>query len=208
MLNGSTRFNELRRGLARISPALLSQRMKELEKAGVVARKRARGSADLYEYTLTEAGKALGSVVEPFAVWGQTWIEKQATLDNASIDHLMWELQLRARPEKAPKLPSAVSFSFGEQPKSKRNWWLLFNSTDAFEVCHDDPGHEIDAYISTDVSTLTAIWLGFSSPKQAMASGSLVVSGDRRWADTMQDWLGRSPVAGLSKRGSIRLALR
>ncbi len=37
MFAGSTRFNELRRGVPRMSPALLSQRLKELEAAGIVA---------------------------------------------------------------------------------------------------------------------------------------------------------------------------
>ena len=207
MLNGTTRFNELRRGVARMSPALLSQRLKELEEAGVVARKRVRGSNDLYQYTLTDAGRALGSVMEPFAVWGQTWMEKQATLDNASIDHLMWEIQQHAKPDKAPKLPAVIAFEFVEQPKSKRHWWLLFEAAKSFEVCHDDPGRVVDVYISTDVCTLTEIWLGMTTTKKAIARGSLVVTGDRRWGETMDAWLGRSPVAGVPKRGGVRPAV-
>jgi DNA-binding HxlR family transcriptional regulator len=205
LLNGSTRFNELRRGLARMSPALLSRRLKELEMTGIVDRKRLRGGGDLYEYKLTEAGGALGEVVKAFAVWGQTWVEEQATLDNASIDHLMWELQQHARPGKVPKIPSVVNFLFEEQPKSKSRWWLLFESLEKAEVCHDDPGREVDLYVATDVVTLTAIWLGITDAKRAITKGSLVLTGDRQLAGSMQGWLGLSPVASLAKRGGVRL---
>jgi DNA-binding HxlR family transcriptional regulator len=205
LLNGSTRFNELRRGLARMSPALLSRRLKELEMTGIVDRRRLRGSGDLYEYKLTEAGAALGEVVKVFAVWGQTWVEEQATLDNASIDHLMWELQQHARPGKVPKIPSVVNFLFEEQPKSKSRWWLLFESPETAEVCHDDPGREIDLYVATDVVTLTAIWLGITDAKRAITKGSLVLTGNRQLAGSMQGWLGLSPVASLAKRGGVRL---
>ena len=77
---GSTRFNELRRGVPRMSPALLSKRLKELETAGVVARSQIPGSPDLYEYTLTPAGKDLAQVVEAVGVWGQKWVTTQSSL--------------------------------------------------------------------------------------------------------------------------------
>ena len=59
LVAGSTRFNELRRGVPRMSPALLSKRLKDLEAAGVVARSQLAGDPGLYEYTLTTAGKFL-----------------------------------------------------------------------------------------------------------------------------------------------------
>src|SRR3954470_21780924 len=73
LLAGSTRFNELRRGVPRMSPALLSQRLKELEAAGVLARKPAGVGAP--EYHLTQSGRELRPLVEAFGIWGQRWIE-------------------------------------------------------------------------------------------------------------------------------------
>src|ERR1700751_3552963 len=63
LVAGSTRFNELRRGVPRMSPALLSKRLKDLEAAGVVARSPLPGDPDLYEYRLTGAGQELRRVV-------------------------------------------------------------------------------------------------------------------------------------------------
>ncbi|CEG10635.1 putative HTH-type transcriptional regulator YybR [Afipia felis] len=67
---GSTRFNELRRGVPRMSPALLSKRLKELEAAGVVTRTKSAAGPDLYEYRLTPAGEELKPIIEHVGVWG------------------------------------------------------------------------------------------------------------------------------------------
>ena len=79
MIAGSTRFNELRRGVPRMSPALLSRRLKELEAAGIVARAASSSDPALFEYHLTEAGRELGPLVEAFGIWGQRRIESSSS---------------------------------------------------------------------------------------------------------------------------------
>ncbi len=78
MLCGSTRFNELRKGVPRMSPALLSQRLRELEAAGIVSR--GTGPAGGTEYRLTRAGEELREVVETMGFWGQRWIDAEISL--------------------------------------------------------------------------------------------------------------------------------
>src|SRR5258707_12972361 len=82
LIAGSTRFNDLRRGVPRMSPALVSQRLKQLEQAGVILRVRVRGEPDLYEYKLSKAGRELQPLIAGFGVWGQRWVETKATLQN------------------------------------------------------------------------------------------------------------------------------
>src|SRR6266481_5950268 len=82
LVAGSTRFNELRRGVPRMSPALLSKRLKDLETAGIVTRARVTGAPDLFEYRLTEAGRSLKPVIEAVGIWGQMWLETEASLEN------------------------------------------------------------------------------------------------------------------------------
>ena len=81
LVAGSTRFNELRRGVPRMSPALLSKRLKDLETAGVVARSQVSGDAEVYEYKLTAAGKDLGQVVDAVGAWGQRWVTTRSSLE-------------------------------------------------------------------------------------------------------------------------------
>src|SRR5690349_8837069 len=90
LLLGSTRFNELRRGLPKMSPALLSKRLRALERAGVVARSADEGGRS--SYALTESGRELQPIVEALGVWGVRWIPEigQADLD----PHLlMWDVR-------------------------------------------------------------------------------------------------------------------
>src|SRR5918911_3373355 len=66
LVAGSTRFNDLRRGVPRMSPALLSQRLKELEAAGIVARTASVSDPGIFEYHLTAAGRELEPLVQAF----------------------------------------------------------------------------------------------------------------------------------------------
>src|SRR5215510_4536136 len=92
MFAGSTRFNDLRRGVPRMSPALLSQRLKELEQAGVIERVKG-DEAGLYEYHLTRAGQELKPVIEGFGCWGQRWIESKVSLEHLDVQLLMWDMR-------------------------------------------------------------------------------------------------------------------
>src|SRR5438309_6881123 len=81
LLAGSTRFNDLRKGVPRMSPALLSKRLKDLEQAGIVERRSDPASGG-QDYHLTEAGRDLRPVVETLGVWGQRWLETRVSLRN------------------------------------------------------------------------------------------------------------------------------
>ncbi len=72
LILGSTRFNELRRGLPRISPALLSKRLKDLEAGGIVTRSVVESEPEVFEYRLTEAGKDFRPIIEAIGVWGRS----------------------------------------------------------------------------------------------------------------------------------------
>ena len=75
LLAGSTRFNDLRRGVPRMSPALLVKRLRDLEQAGIVRRVASRTEPGILEYQLTPAGRGLKPVVEAIGIWGQRWFE-------------------------------------------------------------------------------------------------------------------------------------
>jgi DNA-binding HxlR family transcriptional regulator len=92
LLYGSTRFNDLRRGVPRMSPALLSKRLKELEQAGVIAvTPGAQGGT--VEYKLTEAGEDLRGFVMSLGIWGQRWVESSLSLKKLDPAFLMWDMR-------------------------------------------------------------------------------------------------------------------
>ena len=124
LVAGSTRFNELRRGVPRMSPALLSQRLKELEVAGIVTRK-SGSERGVFEYQLTAAGRELGPIVEAFGIWGQRRIESHLSLQHLDVQLLMWDMRRNLNTTPMPKKRSVVQFSYPELPAAQRSWWLI-----------------------------------------------------------------------------------
>src|SRR5438105_69541 len=92
LIAGSTRFNDLRRGVPRMSPALLSQRLKDLEEAGVVTREKTK-EPGVYDYRLTKSGRELEAIVMGFGIWGQRWIESEPSLEHLDVSLLMWDMR-------------------------------------------------------------------------------------------------------------------
>jgi len=125
LVAGSTRFNDLRRGIPRMSPALLSQRLKELESAGVVYRAPSSTEPGIFEYRLTEAGRELTPVIDAFGIWGQRWVETEPSLQNLDVGLLMWDMRRNLNPEPMPRRRSVIQFLYPELSPALRSWWLL-----------------------------------------------------------------------------------
>jgi DNA-binding HxlR family transcriptional regulator len=194
MLVGSTRFNDLRRGVPRMSPALLSQRLKELEEAGIVERKRGR-EANLYEYHLTKAGRELEPIIMGFGVWGQRWIESELTLEHLDVQLLMWDMRRNLDPTPMPSTRSTIQFLYTDLPKKLRTWWVVVTPSEGVELCSIDPGQDVDLYVASDLRTMTAIWIGLDSVRKAVSDDRLILTGNRKLGADMQTWLGLSPFA-------------
>jgi DNA-binding HxlR family transcriptional regulator len=203
LVAGSTRFNDLRRGVPRMSPALLSQRLKDLELAGVIRRVASKTEAGVFEYHLTSAGRALEPIVEAFGVWGQRWIEKDLSLQNLDVQLLMWDMRRNLDVSPMPKRRSVIQFRYPELPQALRSWWLLVEpKEEAVDLCSIDPGFDVDLFVSVDLRTMTAIWMGHDTVRSAVSAKRLVLTGDRKLAADMQTWLGLSPFAKEHKLAS------
>jgi DNA-binding HxlR family transcriptional regulator len=195
MLGGSTRFNELRRGVTRMSPALLSQRLKDLEAAGIVSRTRVEGEPGLFEYHLTRAGRELQPLVEGFGVWGQRWVDSEMSLQNLDAQLLMWDMRRNLDPSPMPKRRSTIQFRYREASPAHRIWWLIVAPGTEVDLCSIDPGYDVDLYVSGDVRSMTAIWMGLDTVRKAVGEGRIELVGDQLLAKHMQTWLGLSPFA-------------
>jgi len=195
LMAGSTRFNELRRGVPRMSPALLSQRLKELEQAGLIMRRPVRGEPGTLDYHLTEAGNELKPLIEAFGRWGQRWVSTDLSLTKLDVSLLMWDMRRNLDPRPLPRRRSTIAFQYPELPASQRHWWLLVDPAASVDLCSIDPGFDVDLYVSTDLRTMTAIWMGLETVRQAAAARRLKITGDRKLAADIQTWLGLSPFA-------------
>lgn len=197
LLAGSSRFNELRRGVPRMSPALLSKRLKELEAAGVVAV--APNEKGVAEYRLTPAGEDLRPVVFGLGLWGQRWVESQLSLKNLDPSLLMWDMRRGLNPKPLPPRRCTIQFQYPELPENRRNWWLLVERG-TVDLCSVDPGFDVDLVVVGPLRSMTAIWMGLATLRQEVLAGRLELLGDAQLARNMQDWLGLSPFAGGERR--------
>jgi DNA-binding HxlR family transcriptional regulator len=202
MVAGSTRFNDLRRGVPRMSPALLSQRLKQLEAAGVVRREPCAGEVGVFEYHLTPAGREIEPIVMAFGVWGQRWISTELSLQHLDAHLLMWDMRRSLDPTPLPRRRSVIQMRYPEQPAADRAWWLIVDPDGGVDLCSIDPGFDVDLYVSCDLRTMTAIWMGLDSVRPAVGAGRMVLTGDRTLAGNMQSWLGLSPFAKERKLAS------
>jgi DNA-binding HxlR family transcriptional regulator len=199
LLVGSTRFNELRRGVPRMSPALLSKRLGELEAAGVVERGRSPDAPGIDTYRLTRAGQELWPVIEAIGMWGQKWVEAEPSLANLDPELLMWDMRRNLDTDPVPDRRTVIEFIYPELPPVHRKWWLIVEPDRTVDLCHLDPGFDVDLYINVDLRTMTEIWMGLKTVARALDEGALWMTGHRDLAKTMQAWLGLSPFAKQEK---------
>lgn len=200
MVAGSTRFNDLRRGVPRMSPALLSKRLRDLEVSGIITRTRLAGEAEIYEYRLTPAGQDLKPVIVAMGIWGQRWVESESSLRNLDPQLLMWDMRRNLDPTPMPPGRSIIQFIYGELAEARRNWWLVVEPGTEVDLCSVDPGFDVDLYVATDLKTMTEIWMGYKTATRAKEDGKLIVTGSRQLEGALQSWLGLSPLAKEKKR--------
>jgi DNA-binding HxlR family transcriptional regulator len=199
LLAGSTRFNELRRGVPRMSPAVLSKRLKDLEAAGIVTRSQIASEPDLLEYCLTDAGRDLKPVIESVGIWGQRWVDSEASLENLDPNLLMWDMRRNIDPTPMPHQRNTIQVIFSDLKKAERNWWLIVQPGQEVDLCSVDPGFDVDLYLSTDLRTMTEIWMGYTTIVRAKEQGRLNLTGNRQLEVAVGSWLALSPFAKVEK---------
>lgn len=191
LLCGSKRFNDLRRGLPRMSTSLLAQRLKRLEEFGIVQR---AAAGKVWEYRLTPAGEALRPIVMALGHWGARWIGSRLRDEALDAGLLMWDIRRFARIAEFPARPVVIQFRFRDARSGERVWWLVVEDG-LSDLCRDDPGRELTLVVDSTVRALTEIWSGDRTPQQVLQSRELRVDGASRDAQDLWRWLGTSAFA-------------
>ncbi|MEQ1703969.1 MAG: helix-turn-helix domain-containing protein [Ilumatobacteraceae bacterium] len=191
LLCGSRRFSEIQRGVPLISPALLTKRLRQLEAGGVIDRHHTGHGSD---YVLTEAGWELYPIIEAMGVWGQRWARSRYSVDELDPAVLMWDMRRMLRPEGLAARRTVVEFRFRGAPSGKSTYWLVVD--DAIDLCMVDPGHPVDIHVRAELRSLTQVWMGDHTMRDALSVGAIELEGPRGLTRRFPDWLGRHPVLG------------
>jgi DNA-binding HxlR family transcriptional regulator len=197
LLVGSSRFNEIRRGVPTCSPALLSKRLKELELAGVVE----RGATDAGPcYTLTEAGRELYPLIEGLGVWGQRWARSDYGPDDLDPGLLLWDVRRFAARGAFGDRRVVIQLTFPTVSARRRYYWVVVDNNEV-DLCLTDPGFEVDVAVDADLRTLTQVWMGDARFVDALADGRITLRGPRELTRRVPDWFGQHPILASVKRG-------
>lgn len=193
LLCGSRRFNDIHRGLPRMSRSLLVKRLRELEDEGIVNRRLA-GEDDHPEYCLTPSGEELRPIVVQLGVWGKRWIRREVSGDDLDAGLLMWDVQRRIKTDRLPKHRVLVRFRFPDAPGDRRDFYLLLDDAQA-DLCLTPPGHDENLAVESSLETFTRVWLGDRSLKQAIRNREVRLTGPAALRRDFPEWLGLSPFA-------------
>jgi DNA-binding HxlR family transcriptional regulator len=163
LLCGSTRFNDIRRGIPRVSRTVLSERLKALIVAGAVVR---IDGPHGQEYALTEAGRELASLVAALGAWGQRWLVRNPAKEDVDLEPVLSDMQRRVRLKVLPRHPFVVRFEIrGHRPR-----FMLLKRTEA-SLCHQNLGFPEPVCVRAPLAALVAWWRGDRTFTEAQRTG-------------------------------------
>jgi DNA-binding HxlR family transcriptional regulator len=189
LLCGSRRFNDIRRGIPRISRTMLSERLQTLARVGAVARmESSRGP----EYSLTPAGMELLGMVEELGRWGQRWLPRQTYAEDLDLEPLLVDMRRMVKLDALPKEPLVVRI----QPDCHRPSYLLLRETEA-SLCHHNPGYPEPLTLGGPLAALASWWRGDLEFREAQRRG-LRLDGPRHLVRAFPSWFSRYMFAGVA----------
>jgi DNA-binding HxlR family transcriptional regulator len=186
MLVGTSRFNDLARGLPGLSRSLLTKRLRQFERAGLV--ERVDGA-----YVLTDAGRDLEPIVFGLGAWGARWTFGEPTPDELDPELLVWWIHTRLDTSDLPDRRTVLHIRFNDGP---RRFWIVIEAGEP-SVSLTDPGFQVDVTITSAVQNLYEVCLGRIPIQQAIRAGQLEIDGPRALTRRMPQVLQLSPVADL-----------
>jgi len=189
LLTGTTRFNELARGLPGLSRTLLSRRLRQFEIAGLVAR-------DGTSYVLTESGRDLEPIVFGIGRWGAKWAFDEPDPRELDPEVLVWWMHTRLDTSPFPGKRHVIHIRFTDD--ARRFWIVVEDGVPS--VCLVDPGFDVHVTITTDVAALYQVWVGRLPLTNAIRSGRVEFAGSRALVRRMPSVLQFSPVADIVRR--------
>ena len=192
VLVGCRNFNEIADGAPGLSRGLLSKRLRELERAGVIEiRPKPDGPGSIYEPT--QAGLDLSELMGALQRWGSKWVE--LTPEQAHPGVVLWAwATLYLDRSRLPRRRVLVRFDYPTLSGPGSRGWLLIERGDA-EVCEKYPGGEEHLVVVVNDPVIFARWhLGEVEWGDALRSGAIELKGSGALARALPTW-STSPIS-------------
>jgi DNA-binding HxlR family transcriptional regulator len=192
LLTGCDSFGAILAGAPGMPRSLLSQRLRLLERKGIVER---RSAGRRVSYHLTESGHELAEVCYALGVWGTRWLDHQPSDLDAYM--ALWYFTVLVDRAALPPHRVVVRVDLTDESRPNRYWMLLDRS--GSEVCVTHPGYDDDLVITTDARWLVRWHTGMVSLATARRAGGMRFAGSRDLIKQFGSWGGLSPFAGVPR---------
>lgn len=184
LVAGNDRFNDIHRGVPRMSRNLLSKRLRQLVAEGLVERDEDDGAP---RYRLTHAGDELSPVIEALGKWGVRWIDS-LTEEDLDPAFLMWDMARGIDRDALPDGETVLELNFTDLDPEVGRWWLLLRADD-IEICEENHGFDVDVVIEAEIRPFVRLWRGGIGWDALVRGGNLHVRGPTRLRRQVPDWL-------------------
>lgn len=196
LMCGSSRFDELHRGLRNMSRTLLSARLYQLEDAGVI-RSEQRANGHGREYTLTPVGEELRPIIMALGEWGQRWAQSRINAADLDVFLLMLDVQRNVPLAQVPRQRTVIRFDFLGMPRAQtegRNWWLVLERV-GVDLCQRNLGFEIDLVVRAELRAFAEVWMGHQALSTAIRAKTITLQGPRALVRAFPNFLALSIFA-------------
>lgn len=198
MWSGSTRFNEIQRGVPGMSPGLLSKRLKEMEANGLVIRNDSGPGAHA-EYMTSPLADELRPLINGLGEWAIRNIDSEVALRDVDARMLMWNIRGKIDLLQLPRRKSVIQFILNDPPNNKANYWLVAKPGEEVDLCYADPKFTVDLYVVCDLRALASAWMGHSTFDEEIAAERISLVGHDLMARSLTRWLIQSSFAKVAR---------
>lgn len=185
ILCGSHRFNDIRRGIPRISRTVLSERLRALIHCGAIKRSDGPRGPD---YALTQAGQELAALIGALGTWGQRWLPRAAAGEDLDLEPVLVDMRRRVRFAALPDRPVVIRFAIGRHAPR----FMLLKAAET-SLCGENPGFP-EVQLRGPLAALVAWWRGDVDFAGARRMG-LVLDGPTALSRALPGWFARYQLA-------------
>jgi len=194
MWSGSTRFNDIKRGVPGMSPGLLSKRLKDMEAKGLVRRNK-NVAGGHHEYHTTAMADELEPLVQQLGEWAHRNVDSEVSLEKLDARLLMWNIRRKIDRLELPVPKCVIQFTLNDPPADASNYWLIVKPGVETDLCYAHPNFDIDLFVVCQLRALTSAWMGYTSFEHQIEAENITLIGHERMARTLTKWLRRSSFA-------------
>jgi DNA-binding HxlR family transcriptional regulator len=184
LILGSRRFNDIHRGLGRMNRTLLTQRLRMLERRGIVERDSDEAGRTT-EYHLTAAGEELEPIVWALGHWAARWSFGDPDDEELDASWLVWRLHQHVVSDRLPVARTVVQFLLDGAGGGEA--WLVLDRGGS-TACQIDPGYEVDLVIMGDNREMHRWLLGRRTFRDLQETRSVRFVGPTRLIRAFPGW--------------------